>query len=112
MSSRQKIKSFQKSFYDQLILRANELETPSKEIEKYKENQNNYSTRSFKKASIDKLIRTVNKSQIIYLGDFHTFDQNTKNLGRLLKEMNSNNDPLIMAFEFIHHNKQKYIDYF
>ncbi|MFZ8932346.1 MAG: ChaN family lipoprotein [Bacteriovoracaceae bacterium] len=112
MSSRQKIKEFQKTFYDQLILRAKELEAPSKELEEYRKNQQHYITRSFKEASIDKLIDRASHSQIIYLGDFHTFDQNTKNLQRLLKEMNNNGEPIIMAFEFIHHKKQKYIDYY
>ena len=112
MSSGQNIKEFQKDFYKQLLSRVQELEESSEELESYKKNLKRYSKREFRESSLEKLLNTALNSQIIYLGDFHTFDQNTKNLRRLISAMEEDPTPFIMAFEFIHYKKQRTIDYY
>lgn len=83
---------------------------PSKELKQYRLNHQKLSRRPFKLTTITDLIEVIQKSQIIYLGDFHTFDQSTKNLERIIQSILSNSKGLTLGFEFIHSKFQKVID--
>ncbi|MDH4467417.1 MAG: ChaN family lipoprotein, partial [Bacteriovoracaceae bacterium] len=82
----------------------------SPEIQSYQENYESYSTRPFKNSSLEDLYQAVFTSDIIYLGDFHTFDQNLKNFIRLANNCITNNVPLCFALEMLFPEHKKYVD--
>lgn len=85
----------------------------SGELHKYLSNQKKYSTRKFEISNIGHLLSKVRKSNIIYMGDFHTFEQNSKNLQKvidiLLKDGHKN---VTLAIEMVHYSNQFFIDAF
>ncbi|MCR9205348.1 MAG: ChaN family lipoprotein [Halobacteriovoraceae bacterium] len=88
MSDADKVWDLHKTIYKQLKKRANSLEGEvSKELKSYERNQRKYANRDFLGASIDELFRSIRNSQVVFLGDFHSFDQNTRNLERLTREL-------------------------
>jgi hypothetical protein len=73
----------------------------SPEIQSYQENYEQFSLRPFESATIEELYETVFVSDIIYLGDFHTFDQNLKNFLRLTQNCIQQKIPLCFALEML-----------
>ena len=88
------------------------LEYISDEVAEYQKDVQIYKKKIFEFSSIEELIATIHHSNIIYLGDFHTFDQSSKNMERLLKTLFSQKDELILGVEFISIENQHYINNF
>lgn len=84
----------------------------SKELITYKKDQHRFNLRDFKNSSIRELIDSIEDSDIIYLGDFHTFDQSTRNLERLIRILTSKRHDFAIGLEFVHVKHQEYIDFF
>lgn len=84
----------------------------SEQLQSFRQNQVDYSKREFKQSNIDELITRIEESQIVFLGDFHTFDQQSRNLERLLRTLIERDQKLILGVEFVHQNKQDAIDEF
>ena len=82
----------------------------SSELTEYKVNQEMLSKRAFSKSNIDELQKAVAQSSAIYLGDFHTFDQNIRNVLRIVKYLVQNEDKCIIALEMVDAKYQLYID--
>lgn len=82
----------------------------SKELKKYQQDQRIHAKRPFKKSSYQQLKTRVSNSNIIYLGDFHTFDQNIRNVLRLLKVLISEKSSCIIALEMVDSKYQLFID--
>ncbi|TDJ06668.1 MAG: hypothetical protein E2O68_04675 [Deltaproteobacteria bacterium] len=82
----------------------------TKELKSYRRAQKRYANRAFKTSTLPELFESIERSDIIYLGDFHTFDQNSKNLERILKNLIKKEKKLVFGLEFIFANRQKYID--
>ncbi len=83
---------------------------PSIELKQYTENQREYSNRDFSLSGLPELLATIEKSNIVYLGDFHTFDQNSRNMERILRTLiNTKKTCLTLGVEFIQQHHQKYI---
>jgi hypothetical protein len=82
----------------------------SQELKKYQKDQSKFSMRPFFPSDIDELTNQVNNSRIIYLGDFHTFDQNVRNVLRILKVIINKNNQCIIALEMVDSRFQFYID--
>lgn len=82
----------------------------SKDLKRYQRDQKKYSKRSFKKSNFGQLKQRVSSADIIYLGDFHTFDQNIRNVLRLLKVLISEKSQCIIALEMVDAKFQLYID--
>jgi hypothetical protein len=80
------------------------------ELKSYRRAQKRYAGRNFKTSTLRELFENIERSNLIYLGDFHTFDQNSKNLERILKDLIKKDANLVFGLEFIFANKQKYID--
>jgi len=84
----------------------------SKTLKRYKKDLFNFSKRPFKESSLADIFKSINHSQIVYLGDFHTFDENTRNLERIIKVLAKNKEKFILGIEFINFvHKNKIIDY-
>ncbi|MBT7768071.1 MAG: hypothetical protein HN730_13015 [Bdellovibrionales bacterium] len=84
----------------------------SKELTQYQRAQKKLSQRSFENSSQKELARAIDSSQIIYLGDFHTFDQSGRNLLRLLRPLVQSQTPLALGFEFINYEHQHHLEYY
>lgn len=84
----------------------------SKELKNYKKNEKNFLKRPFKISNLKNMLKSIRGSDIIYLGDFHTFDQSSKNLERLIRALTNQTSKLILGFEFIHYQYQENIDHF
>jgi hypothetical protein len=84
----------------------------SKELNRCRRTQKKLSERPFQNSKQSELARAIDQAQIIYLGDFHTFDQSGRNLLRLLRPLVRSNTPLALGFEFIHHEHQHYLEYY
>lgn len=82
-----------------------------KELREYQKAQKKFAMRSFEVASLKELLYAIEKSRIVYLGDFHTFDQSSKNLARLLKRLTEKkNHNIVLGIEFVEESNQLLID--
>ena len=82
----------------------------SKELKSFQKNQFKLSKRNFCISNFNELKKSINQSRIIYLGDFHTFDQNSKNLERLIKILLKTKKEIILGVELVMQENQIYID--
>ncbi len=84
----------------------------SDDLLKYARSQKKYSHRDFEISKISNLLNAIEKSDIIYLGDFHTFDQNSRNLERIIRTLIKRNKKFSIGVEFVHQKHQHAIDDF
>jgi uncharacterized iron-regulated protein len=107
------INSLQKGIYQYIKKKALSYEGPISEgIRKYQKDHKKLGHRPYTLSDIEHLMASIKKSQVIYLGDFHTFDQSLKNLERLMGEIESYTSELVLGVEFIQKEHQQYIDQF
>lgn len=83
---------------------------PSSELKRYREDQDYYSTREFQLSSQEDLNSSIINSQLIYLGDFHTFDQNQRSLHRIMRVLQRNKKKFKLAIEMVHHKHQFFLE--
>tara|TARA_B100000925_G_scaffold291479_1_gene279687 strand:+ start:13059 stop:14687 length:1629 start_codon:yes stop_codon:yes gene_type:complete len=84
----------------------------SEDLKKYYEAQEAYENKTFELISSDEFLENVESSKIIYLGDFHTFDQSSKNFNRLIKFLLKQNKKLVIGLEMVSSKEQLKIDSF
>ena len=84
----------------------------SDELIEYQKGVEHYKEREFSISNKDDLFEAISKSKLIFLGDFHTFDQSSKNLERILKTFFEPNNDIILGVEFVHVKNQIYIENF
>ncbi len=82
----------------------------SEQLTSYRENQSYYSNRDFSKGTMDDLIRSIQNSHVSYLGDFHTHDQNSRNLIRIIKTFLKNKSKFAIGLELVQIDHQSYLD--
>lgn len=99
-----------RKIYENLKSRALDLETYSKDLDEYLIEQTESSKREFKVIDISLIKEKVINSDITYIGDFHTFDQNIRNVLRILKVFSTEENKCVIALEMIHADYQTYID--
>jgi hypothetical protein len=58
------------------------------------------------------MLKACHQSQIVYLGDFHTFDQSGRNLERIMRALKRKNKKFILCLEMVHAEHQMYLDHF
>ncbi len=106
------LKFLQKKIYRYMRRKANALEGEwSTELKRYRNSQRELCKRRVKKSDFKELISSINSSDVIYLGDFHTFDQSIKNLERILRNL-SRNGRKALGVEFVQSAHQDCIDAF
>jgi len=71
----------------------------SDELIEYQKGVEHYKEREFSISNKDDLFEAISKSKLIFLGDFHTFDQSSKNLERILKTFFEPNNDIILGVE-------------
>ena len=84
----------------------------SKELSSYQKAKKHYAHKKFTLCSPGKLNAQIKKAKIIYLGDFHTFDHNIKNVERILKYLLAQNLRPALAVEFIRQGMEDEIYFF
>ncbi len=107
---------FHYELYLNLKKRAREIEDQSEnsELRQYASSLKEYLDRPFSVSNTAELRKSIAASDFIFLGDFHTFDQSTKNLERILDSLfsNLNDTPLALGVEFVDIQHQGAIDAF
>ncbi len=83
---------------------------PSKQLSEYRAEHNKISKKKFTKSDTKSLLKKMSKSHIIYLGDFHTFDQNQRTLLRIIRSLLKGKKKFKLALEMIPYSKQVEID--
>ncbi len=104
------ILKLRKQIYYYLKSRAHSYEDGTAELEAYQTNQDTYADREFKICTMDNLLNTAENSDIIYIGDFHTFDQNIRNVLRIIKLLVTKNKRPIIGLEMVDHSFQLVLD--
>jgi hypothetical protein len=84
----------------------------STELKKYYLAQEAYENKKFEVVSPENFLSSAESSQIIYLGDFHTFDQSSKNFHRLIKFLLKQNKKLVIGLEMVSSREQEKINSF
>ncbi|MBF0312206.1 MAG: ChaN family lipoprotein [Oligoflexia bacterium] len=88
------------------------LEDYSPLLRSYQKDHENFSKRPFELSSIKKLFQAINSSNIILVGDFHTFEQNAKNFERLLKYCTLHRLQFVVALELLMASHQHFVHQF
>jgi hypothetical protein len=99
-----------KKIYKNLKDKAFSFEAENKELSRYLKDQIRFSKKDFTIIDMDILNKSVLNSDIIYLGDFHTFDQNIRNVLRIVKYILSEKSNCILGLEMVSYEHQLYID--
>ena len=73
----------------------------SSDLKAYRKDQVVYSKRPVTGSNIEELKKSVNDSDVVYLGDFHTFDQNIRNVLRILRFVASNPRQCVIGLEMV-----------
>lgn len=85
----------------------------STEFKRYLKDQKKFAKRPFNESGIQDLLKSIRSSDLVYLGDFHSFDQNARNLERILRNLiKTKSRKLALGVEFVHIEHQKAIDQF
>lgn len=82
----------------------------SKELKKYRKDLHHFAQRSFTKTTFNQLKKSVSYSDVLYIGDFHTFDQNIRNVLRIMKVLIAEKKKTVIALEMVEAQFQIYID--
>lgn len=85
---------------------------PSRDLKRYRKDLQTLSQKKIKLSSQDEMITQMSKSDVIYVGDFHTFEQSSKNLERLIKVLLKKKSKFILGLEMVHAKDQLYVDAF
>ncbi len=111
MSEADKVWELHKSIYRHLKKRAKGLEGEvSQELKDYEKNQRKYANRDFKVSKSEELFLAIRKSNVVFLGDFHSFDQNSRNLERLTRELIKQKNKFSLGVELVNENHQESIE--
>lgn len=111
--TKSEILNYHLNLYNYLKNRAKAYETEtSAELKSFQQNQVKLSKRDFQISDFKEITKAIKSSDVMYLGDFHTFDQNSRNLERLIKVLLRDKKNLILGVELVMQENQKYIDEF
>ncbi len=111
MTDSLKVWDLQKSIYRHLKKRAKAIEGEvSEELKRYEKNQRTYANRSFQTSNFSALLNSIKKSDVVFLGDFHSFNQNTRNLERLTRALIKQRKKFAIGIELAHQEHQSAIE--
>jgi len=82
----------------------------SLDFNKYKKDHQRFSQRSLTKSHINELINSILKSRVVFLGDFHAFEQSTRNMRRILGNIIKKHSNIAIGLECIFKDSQKLIN--
>jgi hypothetical protein len=99
-----------RKIYKNLKEKASSYESRTLEINQYYADQEKFSKRKFELCDLNQIKSKVLNSDLFFLGDFHTFDQNIRNVLRILRFIVSENKNCILALEMISSDYQFQVD--
>ncbi len=103
--------ALEKKIYEYMKSKATGFECESSdELLSYQKTQKKYASREFFHSDLDELFRSFDNSRVIFVGDFHTFDQYSRNLERLLRQLFQKNEKWALGVEFVHQDFQYFIN--
>jgi hypothetical protein len=82
----------------------------SPELKSYQKDQKKFASRDFDLSSLKELTKSIINSNIVYIGDFHSFDQSSRNLTRLLRGNKTIKQKITLGVEIVHEVNQEIID--
>jgi hypothetical protein len=102
----------QKSLFDYMKKKALSYEGElSNEFKKYNRDQRRSAKRDFEISDLKELLKSIQQSDLVFLGDFHSFDQSSRNLERLLRNLiKTKSRKLALGVEFVHIEHQNAIN--
>lgn len=107
------ILKFYKDLNTHLRIKAQSFEGQgSKELSLYQRKFKTYLKEKIKASSEADFLKSSLESNVVFIGDFHTFDQNSKNFIRVLREAKKSKKKFSIAVEFIDHESQSALDAF
>lgn len=83
---------------------------PHKDLKRYRQDLHQLSKKKIQLSSQEEMLKQITHSNVIYLGDFHTFEQSSKNLERLIKVLLKKQSKFILGLEMVHAKDQIFID--
>lgn len=105
------LKAIQQKIFLSSKMRMKEFEgTLGEEMKLYRSRQESFAHKQFTLSNSQELLKKIQNSQLIYLGDFHTFDQSTKNLIRILKTMRGKDNRFTIGLELVQSEDQIYLE--
>ncbi len=108
----QNLISLQQELYSNLKKRVRDIFGPeSSELTRYRRDYQRLASKHIFTISSEKFISRVKQADIIFLGDFHTFDQNIRNFERIVRDVFPEKQ-LAIGIEFVDSSKQIYVDQF
>lgn len=114
MANIEEVRQIQRSIYLSMKKRALSLEGKANaQMSRYRLAHQKLGLRSFQTVPVSELFDRIDRSRVIYLGDFHTFDQSSRTLERLLRHLLSRKgQPLALGMEMVHEKDQLALDSF
>jgi hypothetical protein len=109
------IQNLHRAIFDYMKRKATSFEGGlSEQLKSYQRSQKYFSHRKFKRCTNEQLFKAIDRSRIIYLGDFHTFDQSSRNLERLIRHIIKKGGAkrVSLGIEFVKDQDQIHIDHF
>lgn len=105
--------NIQKEIFQHIKKRAREIEVDSSdELKAYRHDQAAITKRPYNIVPEKELIQSIHPAQVVYFGDFHTFDQNSRNVIRILRKTNEGNQNIQLGLELVQSKDQNSIDAF
>lgn len=80
----------------------------SKELKSYQRAQKKISNRPFEIIDHKTLLDQITRAQVCYIGDFHSFDQSSRNMERIIRQLDQKK--LVLGMELVHHEHQGTLD--
>jgi hypothetical protein len=74
---------------------------PNKELRAYQKTQEKLFCSPYQLSSEEELSHQILNSQVVYVADFHTFDQYAKNYKRILRQLLENGKEVVVALEMM-----------
>lgn len=110
---KQSLIEIQKQIFSHIKKRALELELElTDELLRYREDQVALTKLPYHVIEQTELIDEIKHAHVVYLGDFHTFDQNSRNVLRILRSSLSQNKNISLGLELVHAHHQETLDSF
>lgn len=104
-------RKFHWDLYQQMKKKAFDFEaSKSKELIAYQKSFNRLGLKKSKSSSMEELLSSIEKAHFVYLGDFHTYSQNARNLLRLLRSPELQQRKITLGLEFVNSKHQIFLD--
>lgn len=105
--------NIQKEIFHHIKKRAQDIEVDaSEELQRYRLDQAKIAQQNYSIVGEEALIHSISPANVVYFGDFHTFDQNSRNVIRILRKTNEGKQNIQLGLELVHSKDQSSIDAF